>query len=72
MPINLDTRPSSEREPAKVQRYKAIEWTSVEGIAVTELWEMFMNDKDIPPDARIQYQGCGSHSIEFTWWEEVN
>ena len=30
----------------------------------------FAAENNIPSNARIQYQGCGSHGIEFVWSEE--
>ena len=36
------------------------------GITMAEL-TAFMVENNIPPHARIQYVGCGSHAIEFVW-----
>lgn len=37
-----------------------------EGFTVAQLQE-FMRKADIPEDAVLSYEGCGSHNLMFTW-----
>lgn len=63
-------RLSMQLDEAQYQdKYRSIPWLDDNSISLSELIH-FMVQNDIPLGARIQYEGCGSHSIEF-WWKEA-
>lgn len=41
------------------------------GVTIAQIVD-WMNDNDVPTDAKMQYEGCGTHRIEFEWTEDVH